>query len=74
LARELQRVPGVMVACPDCETTRIVRASVFDDGFVSHLTLVSAPFLVLGALGALAVAGALVRRRRSSANLEGAVP
>lgn len=40
----------VALACPDCATATIVRASVFDDGFWPNLMMISLPLLVLGAI------------------------
>lgn len=41
---------GEARACPDCSTARVVRASVFDDGFWTHLGQITLPFLVLTAI------------------------
>jgi hypothetical protein len=43
-------VAPVALACPDCATATVVRASVFDDGFWSNLMMISLPLLVLGAI------------------------
>jgi hypothetical protein len=40
------------LACPNCSTARVVRASVLGEGFWSHLVMVAVPFLLLGALSA----------------------
>jgi hypothetical protein len=40
----------VALACPDCATAKVVRASVFDDGFWPNLMMISLPLLVLGAI------------------------
>ena len=41
------------LACPDCPTSQVVRASVLGEGFWSYLLLAALPFLLIGALGAL---------------------
>jgi hypothetical protein len=40
-------------ACPDCQTSRIVRAAVLDDNFWRYLVLLSAPLVVLAVITAL---------------------
>jgi len=40
-------------ACPDCSVARVVRASVFDGGFATHLLLIALPLLVLTVICAL---------------------
>jgi len=44
---------GVAQACPNCPTARAVRASVFDDNFWTHLTLITLPLLVLAVVSFL---------------------
>jgi hypothetical protein len=46
-------VTTAALACPDCPTARVVRASVVGEDFWSHLVMVVVPFLLLGALSAL---------------------
>ena len=41
------------MACPDCVTARVVRASVFDGSFWTNLCLISLPLVVLGVITAL---------------------
>lgn len=43
----------VAFPCPDCTTSRLVRASVFDGDFWTNLLLISTPLLVLGVITAL---------------------
>jgi hypothetical protein len=38
---------GLAQACPNCATARVVRASVFDEKFWTHLMLITLPLLVL---------------------------
>jgi hypothetical protein len=40
----------VVLACPDCATAKVVRASVFDDDFWTNLMMTSLPLLVLGSI------------------------
>ncbi len=42
----------VALACPDCPTAQVVRASVVGEGFWNHLVMVAVPFLLIGALSA----------------------
>ncbi|HEY8945995.1 MAG TPA: hypothetical protein VIM73_17120 [Polyangiaceae bacterium] len=61
------------LACPNCATARVVRASVFDDNFWTRLILVSLPLLVLAALILLLYRVGLERprsSRKSSMELE----
>lgn len=46
-------VAGTALACPDCETARVVRASVQGDGFWTYLLMMLVPFLLIGAVSAL---------------------
>jgi hypothetical protein len=41
------------LACPDCPTSRVVRASVLGEGFWTYLVTALVPFLLIGALSAL---------------------
>ena len=41
------------LACPNCSTAQVVRASVLGEDFWSHLVMVVVPFLLIGALSAL---------------------
>ena len=41
------------LACPDCPTSRVVRAAVLGEGFWSYLGMALVPFLLIGALSAL---------------------
>jgi uncharacterized membrane protein len=41
------------LACPNCSTARVVRASVLGEDFWSHLMMVVVPFLLIGVLSAL---------------------
>jgi uncharacterized membrane protein len=43
----------VVLACPDCPTARVVRASVMGEGFWNNLVVLLVPFLLIGALSAL---------------------
>lgn len=46
--------PGpAALACPDCPTAQVVRASVVSDGFWTYLVMAIVPFLLIGALSAL---------------------
>jgi hypothetical protein len=45
--------PAQALACPDCSTSRIVRASVFDGSFATHLFLIALPLAVLAVICAL---------------------
>jgi uncharacterized membrane protein len=45
-------VTTVALACPDCATSQVVRASVWGEDFWSHLVMVVVPFLLIGALSA----------------------
>jgi hypothetical protein len=49
LAGVLLSAPDVL-ACPDCATASVVRASVFDGRFWPNLLMISLPLLVLGAI------------------------
>ena len=40
-------------ACPNCETSQVVKASVLGEGFWSYLVMLVVPFLLIGALSAL---------------------
>lgn len=40
-------------ACPDCPTSRVVRASVLGGDFWNQLVMLSVPFLLIGSLSAL---------------------
>jgi hypothetical protein len=42
-----------LLACPDCATARVVRASVYEQGFWTNLYLISLPLLVLAVISAL---------------------
>lgn len=44
---------GEALACPNCLTARVVRASVFDAHFWPNLFLISLPLLIMGIIGAL---------------------
>lgn len=46
-------VAGTALACPDCETARVVRASIQDDHFWTYLLMMLVPFLLIGAVSAL---------------------
>lgn len=46
-------VAGTALACPDCETARVVRASIQDDHFWTYLMMALVPFLLIGAVSAL---------------------
>jgi hypothetical protein len=39
-------------ACPNCETSQVVKASVLGEGFWSYLVMMVVPFLLIGALSA----------------------
>jgi hypothetical protein len=41
------------LGCPNCETARVVQASVFDASFWSNLTLLLLPLIVLGVIAAV---------------------
>jgi hypothetical protein len=41
------------LACPDCTTARLARASVFDHRFWSHLGMIALPVLLLAGIAAL---------------------
>jgi hypothetical protein len=45
-------VTSTALACPDCPTAQVVRASVGGEAFWSHLMMVGMPFLLVGALSA----------------------
>jgi hypothetical protein len=40
-------LPAVAFACPDCATSQIVRASLFDERFWTYLLFISLPLVVL---------------------------
>ncbi len=42
-----------VLACPDCPTARVVRASVVGEDFWNNLVVLIVPFLLIGALSAL---------------------
>jgi hypothetical protein len=42
--------PQRALACPDCSVSRVVRASVFDGSFGTHLWLIALPLVVLAAI------------------------
>ncbi|HZH78572.1 MAG TPA: hypothetical protein VEY88_21265 [Archangium sp.] len=46
-------VTSAALACPDCPTAQVVRASVGGEAFWSHLTMVGVPFLLVGGLSAI---------------------
>jgi hypothetical protein len=59
------------LACPSCPTTRVVRASVFDDRFWPYLGAIALPLIVLAVIctllyriGASAPPGARITRER----------
>lgn len=45
-------VTTVAAACPNCETSQVVKASVLGEGFWSYLVMLVVPFLLIGALSA----------------------
>lgn len=55
------------LACPDCPTARVVRASVGGEEFWSHLMMVGGPFLLVGALSAFLYRIGLSPERMSTA-------
>lgn len=40
------------LACPNCPTSRVVKASVLGEGFWNYLVMAIVPFLLIGALSA----------------------
>jgi hypothetical protein len=52
-AGSISSLPGRAVACPNCETSRLVRASMLDDRFWDNLLAVSLPLVILGVITAL---------------------
>jgi hypothetical protein len=52
-ASSIAALPARAVACPNCETSRLVRASVLDDRFWDNLLAISLPLVILGMLTAL---------------------
>ncbi|MFL5351326.1 hypothetical protein [Archangium sp.] len=46
-------VTTAALACPDCPTARVVKASVVGSDFWNHLVMVTVPFLLIGSLSAL---------------------
>lgn len=46
-------VLGTALACPDCETARVVRASIRNQPFWSTLVTLLVPLLLIGAVSAL---------------------
>jgi hypothetical protein len=42
-----------MLACPDCSTSRLVRASVLDDRFWTNVAALALPLLVLALISVL---------------------
>ncbi|WP_257454063.1 hypothetical protein [Archangium lipolyticum] len=53
MALAVSLVSTVALACPDCPTAQVVRASVVGDDFWNNLVVLSVPFLLIGALSAL---------------------
>jgi hypothetical protein len=45
-------MPALALACPDCPTARVVRATVFAGPFVPQLVLLSIPMVALGVIAA----------------------
>lgn len=45
-------VSAASLACPDCPTARVVKASVLGEGFWTYLVMAVVPFLLIGALSA----------------------
>jgi hypothetical protein len=52
-AGSISSVSARALACPNCETSRLVRASVLDDRFWDNLLAVSLPLVILGVITAL---------------------
>jgi uncharacterized membrane protein len=46
-------VSTAVLACPDCPTAQVVRASVVGEDFWHNLVVLVVPFLLIGALSAL---------------------
>lgn len=46
-------IARAVFACPDCQTARLTRASVFEARFWPTLVAIVAPLLILGAMCAL---------------------
>jgi hypothetical protein len=42
-----------MIACPDCENTRAVRAMALDDHLWTHLVTLALPVLIIAAISLL---------------------
>lgn len=59
-------VAGTALACPDCETARVVRASIQDDHFWTYLMMALVPFLLIGAVSALLYRVGLPRQEAAS--------
>jgi hypothetical protein len=55
------------LACPNCATSRVVRASILDERFWSHLAMAIVPFLLIGALSALLYRVGLPQRETAPA-------
>lgn len=55
-------VAGAALACPDCETARVVRASIWDEHVWSYLLMMVLPFLLIGTVSALLHRVGLPRR------------
>jgi hypothetical protein len=57
MASTLQR-RGSMIACPDCENARSVRALALDDNLWTHLLTLALPLLIIAAISLLLHRGA----------------
>ncbi len=55
-------VASTALACPDCETARVVRASIWGDHFWTYLMMALVPFLLIGTVSALLYRVGLPRR------------
>ncbi len=62
-------VLGSALACPDCETARVVRASIQGQPFWSTLGMVLAPLLLIGAVSVLLYRVGIPGRRPASVHL-----
>jgi hypothetical protein len=58
-----------LLACPDCNTARVVRTTVLEQNFWTNLYWISLPLLVLAVISALLYPIGIHRRRSAGADV-----